>query len=400
MKRTSNLWIILFVGLVVGGLITALTINLLPKGSTDLISPFVKQETATAAPLNEYSIPNLATRPFTASPPLKIEQLLKTTPDIESYTFSFQTMDQRMSGLVNIPTTPAPKTGYPVLLMVRGYVPLEQYVPGMGTKNAAEHFTKKGYVTIAPDFFGYGTSAPELADSWEARFIKPINLIELLKTVQAHPELLMKYEAIQVAESALKSTAPSSASSSAETTESTESAVVAPVTENPLVGRPNASISLNAKKIGIWAHSNGGQITLTALEILGEPVPATLWAPVTAPFPYSLLYFSDENEDEGKATRNWIAEFEKEYDVFDFSLTQHLDRLHGDIQIHHGTLDDSALKSWSDDFVAKIKTANVNRPKSDQVKINYFTYPGADHNLQPGWNTAIQRDSDFFQKKL
>lgn len=324
---------------------------------TELLSPFVADKTPKALPLLKYSIPALATQDFAAESALQLLELQKTEPDFQSYTGSFMAEGKKISALINIPTTPATaKTGYPLLIMVRGYVPPENYLPGMGTKNAAEFFARQGFVTVAPDFLGYGSSDPDYVDTWESRFIKPMQLITLIKTLETYPAL--------------------NASDSAK----------------PFI--------VNPKIMGIWAHSNGGQITLTALEILQKPIPATFWAPVLAPFPYSLLYFSDENADEGKATRSWIAQFERDYDVFDFSLTQHLDLLHGEFNLHHGTADDSALKSWSDEFLVKVKAVNEVRPKEDKIIFNYFSYPGANHNLQPGWDAAIARDLNYFKTQL
>jgi uncharacterized protein len=330
---------------------------------SDLLSPFVAdQSEAKKLPFLAYTIPALASRSFTATGPIVLTQTTKTDPAFSSVTFKFTTMGKTMSGLLNIPTGPASTSGWPTLIMVRGFVAPEDYQPGVGTKNAAEFFAQHGYVTIAPDFFGYGQSEADFSDSWESRFTKPIQLAELIKTVEMYPTLT----ASPGAELKLSANSP----------------------------------KLNPAKLGIWAHSNGGQITLTTLEALHKPIPATFWAPVTAPFPYSLLYFSDENDDEGKLTRNWIAQFERDYDAFDFSLTQHLDLLHGTYQLHHGTADDSALKAWSDEFLAKVKKTNTNRPKDDQIIFHYFTYPGANHNLQPGWDAAIQRDLEYFAKAL
>ena len=324
--------------------------------SKDLISPFVAQEKPKPLPLLKYAISTLAAQTFHSSDSITLTRTTQITPKFTSQIFKFTTTGKTMTGLANIPTGIAPKSGWPVLIMVRGYVPPEIYQPGVGTKSGGEFFAENGFVTLAPDFLGYGDSDPDLTDSWESRFIKPVQLVELIKTVTQEPQL-----------------------------KATDSAQM---------------VTINPAKLGLWTHSNGGQITLTALEILHEPLPASFWAPVTAPFPYSLLYFSDEADDEGKATRNWIAQFERDYDVFDFSLTQHLDLLHGEFQLHHGTADDSALKSWSDEFLAKIKKTNATRPKDDQIKFNYFVYPGANHNLQPGWNTAIGRDLIYFQKQF
>lgn len=374
----------------------------------DLPSPFVKQEQAQPTPLNQYAITALANQTYTASGPLTIYKLAAVSPDFESFLFRFTTTGRKMTGVINVPTATSPSKGYPVIVLLRGYVPPEAYISGTGTKNAAATFARKGYVTIAPDFFGYGESDPELEDSWEARFIKPVNVIELLKTIEEHPSLQIDYSSLQIADTALSHVATNSALPIASLTDQASDSAdmappasdYAPATENPVAGRSSQTIVLDANRLGIWAHSNGGQIALTSLEILGKPVPTTLWAPVTAPFPYSLLFFSDESEDEGKATRKWIAQFEKDYDVFEFSLTQHLARLQGELQLHHGTLDDAALKSWSDEFVLKVKAENKTRPTNQQIKIQYYTYPGADHNMQPGWNTAIQRDLEFFARKL
>lgn len=114
--------------------------------------------------------------------------------------------------------------------------------------------------------------------------------------------------------------------------------------------------------------------------------------------------------------RKWIALFEADYDVFDFSLTQHLHLLHGPLQIHHGTNDDAALKFWSDEFTGKIEIENqkradelkkqatlsalIDESRFQKIDVEYFVYPGANHNLQPGWQTVVERDLLFFQKHL
>ena len=140
-----------------------------------------------------------------------------------------------------------------------------------------------------------------------------------------------------------------------------------------------------------------------------EILPTTLWAPVLAPFPYSILYFSDEYEDEGKETRKYLSLFEEDYNVFDFSISQHLDQLHGPIQIQHGTGDDSALVVWTEEFLAKVDLENERRAtassqssenKKAPIEIDFYKYKGANHNLQPNWNEAIQKDLNFFKKYL
>src|SRR6185369_3940669 len=209
---------------------------------------------------------------------------------------------------------------FPVIVMVRGYVDAEEYRTGEGSRYVAAEFAKEGYVTVAPDFLGFGGSDPS-GPGWEERFEKPVNVIELIKSLRLHEQLEYKKQLFRI----------------------------------------------NPKKMGIWAHSNGGQITLTTLEAMGEPIPTALWAPVTAPFPYSVLYYSDEMDDGGKGMRSAVAGFESVYNVQEYSLTQHIARLRGPIQLHQGTADDSVPQKWSDAFVKNIKDENDRRKESQEL---------------------------------
>lgn len=136
----------------------------------------------------------------------------------------------------------------------------------------------------------------------------------------------------------------------------------------------------------------------------GRPYPTALWAPVTKPFPYSILYYTDEAEDRGKALRRKLADFEKDYDVDRYALVNFVDRITAPLQLYQGTADDAVPFRWNDEFVADMKRRNIT--------IEYFLYPGPDHHLQPsparnasqsvagGWNTVIARDIDFFSRYL
>lgn len=35
-----------------------------------------------------------------------------------------------------------------------------------------------------------------------------------------------------------------------------------------------------------------------------------------------------------------------------------------------------------------------------EIKLDFFSYPGADHNLRPSWNEVITRDLEFFKLNL
>lgn len=344
----------------------------LKNGSTPLIENITKQvKKEKPLPLLQYSFKNLSQRDFVAKQGLKIEKVISEDVEAGIYVllFKYESQGKNISGALNLKIDDKTKasTVQPTIIMLRGYAPVENYYSGLGTKNAATVFAENNYVTLAPDFLGFGESDPEPIDTWEARLIKTVNAIDLIKTIQAFPEVDL----------------------------------------SQLEDFPTKKITLDPNKIGIWGHSNGGQIAVSVLEAMNSNLPTTLWAPVLAPFPYSVLYFSDEYEDEGKETRKYLSLFEEDYDVFDFSITQHLDQLHGPIQIQHGTNDDSALVSWTQEFLAKVDLENERRAtgsstenKKAPIEIDFYKYPGANHNLQPNWNEAVQKDLNFFKKYL
>jgi dipeptidyl aminopeptidase/acylaminoacyl peptidase len=104
------------------------------------------------------------------------------------------------------------------------------------------------------------------------------------------------------------------------------------------------------------------------------------------------LYYTDESEDGGKALRKVIADFENTYDVFDFSIDKYFNRITAPIQVHQGTADASVPEMWSTNLVKTLE--------DKQISVNYYIYPGADHNLRPSWDSAVARSLAFFKEIL
>ncbi len=286
-------------------------------------------------PLDKYTIDALAIRGGLASD-IVLGEATATESAYTEYRFHYLSGDKKVTGLAHIPNTPVSERK-PVIVQFRGYVDRSVYSPGVGTKRSAEVFARSGYISLAPDFLGYGGSDNPSIDVFEERF----------QTYTAALDLLASIDSLSGAD---------------------------------------------ASRVGIWAHSNGGQIALTVLTITGRSYPTTLWAPVTRAFPYSILYYTDEAEDKGKALRKKLAEFERNYDTDLYTMVNYVDRIRAPLQLHQGTGDDAVPVKWNEEFVADLKQRNKT--------IGYFLYPGADHNLQPSWNTVISRDLEFFAENL
>lgn len=272
-----------------------------------------------------------------------------------SYTFSpnFSNEQKTTTGQINIPKE---NYNYSIILMFRGYIDQKLYTTGTGTRPAASYFAKNGFVTIAPDFLGYASSDSESGNIFETRFQTYVTAISLLKTL----------------EQAKNNNKPIDLGST--------------ISDSTYL----VTLLTSYKSMNLWAHSNGGQIALTTLAVTESVYPTTLWAPVTKPFPYSVLYYTDESQDGGKFIRKELAFFEEQYNVDLYSFTNYLDKIKSPLQFHQGLGDDAIPVGWTDDIVTKLR-------KLDR-EVTYWKYPSADHNMRPDWDTVVQRDVDFFQK--
>ncbi len=295
----------------------------------DLFNP-KGEEVVKEKPYEKYSFENLAKRGGVAS-----------NIEVVGNKFYYRSEGRRISGETNRPAGSDPVG---VVVMARGYVEKEGYRTGIGTHNAAKYFSERGYTTYAPDFSGYGESDPEDESALGARLVKPVEILDLIASVQATTKL----------------------------------------------------------PIYLWGHSNGGQIMISVAEILGkiesdkgegksekEVQGVTLWAPVSKPFPYNILYYTDDASDSGKWLRGQISQFEETYDVFNYSIDRYFDWINMPIQIHQGSLDEAVPKVWSDNLSKALK--------GKEKTVNYFVYSGADHNMKPGWDSVVTRDLEFFQ---
>ncbi len=302
--------------------------------TTQIIQRLVPAERA----LDKYSIDSLSN---TVVKPSKIEigEILQDKPEFTSYVFSMNfdptllgTQNKKLTGVINIPKVGGP---FPVILMFRGYVDQKLYVPGEGTMHAGEVFVKNGFITVAPDFLGYGESDSEAGDIFESRFQTYTTAMAVLESVKSLPQF-------------------------------------------------------DGDNLFLWGHSNGGHIALALLTITGKAYPTVLWAPVSKPFPYSVLYYTDDSDDGGKLIRRELAKFESLYDTDLYSVNRYYNKIQAQIELYQGNADDAVPNVWSDILTSQLKKAKVD--------IKYYTYPGANHNLTPGWDDVVGKNLIFFEK--
>ena len=312
----------------------------LNKNKSDKKVDLINKSGEIERPLERYSIENLAKTNIPEGK-IIIKEKIEEKETFDSYIFEFQfnpNLDQKTikktSGLINIPKG---KSTFPLVIMIRGYVDPKIYKTGTGSKNMSYFLAEKGFITIAPDFLGYADSDREAENIFESRFQTYTTILSLIKSV----EDIEKWD---------------------------------------------------RKNIFIWGHSNGGQIALYTLEVSEKNIPTVLWAPVSKPFPYSILYYTDEAEDKGKFIRKELAKFEELYDVDKYSITNYFDRINSPLLIIQGTSDGAVPEKWSKELSQKLEKLGK--------KVKYQTYTGADHNLKPRWDEAAESTLEFFVKNL
>lgn len=246
--------------------------------------------------MEKYSFPNLKEKDI-SSGEIVLEKIIKEEEKYVSWLFSYVSEEKKVTGMANIPKEGA---SFPVVVMLRGYADDSIYFTGLGTRKAAGVFAENGFLTLAPDFLGFGGSDSSSADILEARFVKPITVLSLLSSIGSLRE---------------------------------------------------------AKKdeIFLWGHSNGGQIAISVLEVSGREIPTTLWAPVTKGFPESVLYYMGELDDKGKKVKRVIDKFVRDYDEEEYSIETYLSDIKVPIQVHYGKSDPLIPEEWVDSFIRSLK---------------------------------------------
>lgn len=334
MKKYFGLILVATIFLFIGWFLNNLTRR--ERGQISITGPVER----ITRPLEKYTIENLSNTKIDKGE-IKIVKIIDEESSFTSYLFSFEfnpdpknKKTKKTTGQINVPTG---SKKFPLVVMLRGYVDQEKYKTGDGTKTAARFFAENGFLTIAPDFLGYGGSDTEAKNIMEARFQTYTTVLSLLESL----DQIDKW---------------------------------------------------NKEDVFIWGHSNGGQIALTVLEITGAQISTTLWSPVSKPFPYSVLYYTDEAKDRGKFLRAEIAKFEEKYDPDNYAIDLNFNRISSELQIHQGNADAAVPLKWSNELVEKLEDL--------EIEVSYYKYPGADHNLKPSWNTVINRDLIFFKNNL
>ena len=316
-------------------------LTVLDNGQTEIISPLVSSlnknaPTPVLNKYNQYSFESLFKKEFKPGV-IKFGSLTKREKNFNTYVFTYDSDGKIISGMANIPKGNGP---FPVILLLRGYADQKNYHIGLGTERSANNLAENGFLTLAPDFLGYGYSDWEDQDILLARFYRPVEVLNLLAAV-------------------------------------------------------SSLASADTSRIGLWGHSNGGQIALSVLEITGRFYPTSLWAPVSLGFPESVLIYLGSQEEVGNIVKDKIDEFSKENDPKKYSISTYFDRVKSPFIIHQAATDELIDPEWTKNLVDKLKSLGL--------EVDYYQYSRENHNFNRYETTGDllrKRDLEFFKKEL
>ena len=150
-------------------------------------------------PLEKYTIDRLSTRVSPGSQ-IVLDEAIATTSAYTAYRFHYMSdgptspgeaglrgAGKKVTGLAHIPHVASVTNKKPVIVQIRGYMEHDIFESGVGTRRSAEVFASNGFISLAPDFLGYGESDMPSEDVFEERFQTYTATLDLLASIPSVP---------------------------------------------------------------------------------------------------------------------------------------------------------------------------------------------------------------------
>ncbi len=293
----------------------------------------------------EYFIKTLRQTPLTGKN-FAIGEMLLDAGAYKQYVISYDSDGLGLSGIINIPSGPVPEGGFPTLILNHGLIYPEIYYSGRGSRREKDFFSRNGYVTIQPDYRGYGADTvhacrPTLSwtpqgcrhDFYAGYTRDVMNLLEALKNSYL-----------------------------------------------PFV---------DMQRIGMWGHSMGGGIVARVAVLMPEEIKAyVLFAPISADAEDNFYELPDSEISR-------LAEFYglggKASEIYDLiSPLEYFSDIRAPIQLHHGTADMDVPIEFSEKMYGALATLGKG--------VEFFVYPDQEHEFIEDWQVAAERALQFFDR--
>ena len=300
--------------------------------------------------LNPLSIEAMRQKQYPGSK-ITIEQQLPDGSNYHQYLTSYISDGLKIYALLTVPFGQRPTSGWPVILFNHGYIDpsIYQTFPSVGQyASYYPYFSSAGYIVFKPDYRGNGNSQgdPEGAYYSPAYTTDDLNALASIK----------KYK------------------------------------------------DANPSRIGVWGHSMGGNITLRDLVINTKDIKAAvIWGGVVGT--YEDLFFNwlrkvpfvpgpRELALRNNLRQKLLAQYgdPRQNPSFWNALdpNQFLTDITTPIQIDVGSEDEEVPATWSSNLYQKLH--------ANKKTVEFYSYPGDNHNISAHVSEAMQHSLDFFNK--
>jgi dipeptidyl aminopeptidase/acylaminoacyl peptidase len=323
--------------------------TLVPTGtSTPTAAPTATSTatpTATPKPLNPLAIEAMRQKAYPGSD-IIIEGNLPAGANYQRYYVSYMSDGLKIFAMMSVPTGPKPAAGWPVIIFNHGFIAPSVYKTTERYVAYFDYFARAGYIVIKSDYRGHDKSEGVASGGYGS----PDYTVDVLNALAS----AKRYK------------------------------------------------DADPKRIGMWGHSMGGQATLRSIVVSKDIKAAVIWAGVVDSYPDMLVNWNGSGSAPAPSSsglsRGWRGSLVRDYGTpqenpafwASISPNNFLSEGVPPVQLHHGTADHSVPLRMSEDLTEQMKEAGQT--------VEFFTYPGDDHNIETYFGLAMSRSLAWFNK--
>lgn len=335
-------------------LVAVLTVSLGPArplaASLSEPTPTPSPAATPAPPRDPLQIEAIRARTYSASQ-LVVTQELGDQGGYREAINSFHSDGLKQYALVSTPTKPQPAAGWPVVILAHGYIPPAKYLTdGANYASIINELARAGYLVIKPDYRGHGRSEGQP----EGGYFSPgytYDVLSLIATIKNYP-------------------------------------------------------AADPSRIGLLGHSLGGQVALRTIVVSPDVKATVLMAGVVGSMDDLLYHWPggsiprDQSAAPVPGPKGAKAALIAKYGTpranpafWDTaSAINYVSFVKGPVQIHHSAADSLVPKFFSDHLDTALQA---------QAKpVEYYVYPGNDHQLSINRTLFMKRVLDFYAANL
>ncbi len=300
---------------------------------------------------NELTIRFLRELEITGSP-ITFEEELASASNYRRYLVSYASEGNKIYGLLTMPFTEPPETGFKAIVFNHGYIPPAAYRTTERYNAYVDYLARSGFVVFKIDLRGHGQSEGEPTGT----YFSPAYTIDAIAALKSLQTLDF----------------------------------------------------VDPEGIGMWGHSMAGNLVLRAMLVEPEVKAGVIWAGAVYSYDDFVTYGIDDNTyrppepDEGepdprRRSREIFEIYGRPDTRIDFwkavSLTENIEFLTSPLQLHHAQDDPVVTIGYSLDLAAVLAQYGK--------AYEFFSYEGGGHNMvSPYFDQAMQRTVEFFRENL